>query len=329
MPGLDEHDGVHRIRLENDEFEGKNNAYLLTGDGPTTLVDTGVATDEVRAQLDRGLDHHGVAVTDIDAVVLTHWHQDHSGLAAHVQAAADATVYVHEADAPVIGRDPEAWAEMDALRERRFAEWNVPEADREMLAEIFAAAVRSGGDTPRVEPIAAGDTLPAGDDTLRVIHAPGHTAGLIALAIEDTGEAFVGDAVLPQYTPNVGGADLRVDRPLATYVDTLERLEAEGFDRLHPGHRDPIEAPDERIRTILDHHRERTRRVVSVLDDLGSATPWAVSEQLFGDLEGIHILHGPGESWAHLDHLEAHGAVARSGDAYRLEASPDEALTAI
>lgn len=326
MPRSDQDDDVHRIRLENDEFEGKNNAYLLTGDGPTTLVDTGVATAAVTAQLEQGLAAHDLALTDIDAVILTHWHQDHSGLAGHVQAESGATVHVHEADAPLVGRDPDAWQEMDTLRERRFAAWDVPTADREMLAEVFAAAVRVGDGAPDVVTVAEGDRIPAGDRTLRVIHAPGHTAGLAAFAIEGTGEALVGDAVLPQYTPNVGGADLRVERPLATYVETLERLEAEGFDRLHPGHREPIDAPDDRIQTIIDHHRERTRRVVEVLQDLGQATPWDVSERLFGDLEGIHILHGPGESWAHLDHLEAHGAVSRSGDAYQLEAKPDEAI---
>jgi hypothetical protein len=136
------------------------------------------------------------------------------------------------------------------------------------------------------------------------------------------------NAVLPQYTPNVGGADLRVERPLATYVETLERLEAQHFERLHPGHRAPLDAPGDRIQAILSHHRERTRRVVEVLADLGQATPWDVSERLFGDLEGIHILHGPGESWAHLDHLEAHGVVSRSDDAYRLEADPDGAMAA-
>lgn len=328
MAGNDQPGGVHRIRLENDEFEGKNNAYLLTGDGPTTLVDTGVAVDDVRAQLERGLAEEGVAMAEIDTVVLTHWHQDHAGLAADVQAASGATVYAHEADAPLVGRNPGAWREMDELRERRFAAWDVPMADREMLAEVFAAAVRVGGDAADVDAVHEGDTIAAGDHTLRVIHAPGHTAGLAAFAVEGTGEALVGDAVLPQYTPNVGGADLRVERPLATYLETLERLQEEGFDRLHPGHRAPIDAPGDRIRTIIDHHRERTRRIVEVLEELDQATPWDVSERLFGDLEGIHILHGPGESWAHLDHLEANGAVSRSGDAYRLAAEPDEAMAA-
>ena len=71
------------------------------------------------------------------------------------------------------------------------------------------------------------------------------------------------------------------------------------------------------------HHRERTERVIEVLAD-GPATPWAVSAALFGSLSAIHVLHGPGEAYAHLDHLEAAGVVGRDGRRYELlDATPD------
>jgi len=316
---------VHRIRLENEEFEGRNNAYLFVGDGPTVLVDPGVARDDVRSQLLAGLSDHGVGVTDLDAIVVTHWHPDHSGLAGSLQDESGATVYVHEADAPVVEQDPEARDAMDALRTRRFDEWAVPEADQAALREIFEAVSRAGWDAAAVEPFAEGDEIRAGDETLRVLHSPGHTAGLSSLVVEGTGEALVGDAVLPVYTPNVGGADLRVERPLGTYVETLERLEAREFDRLYPGHRDPIDDPRARIHAILDHHAERTGRVVQVLAEHGPATAWEVSDHLFGELSGIHILHGPGEAWAHLDELVARGDVEHEDGRYRLVVDPDAA----
>ncbi|NIS34090.1 MAG: MBL fold metallo-hydrolase, partial [Actinobacteria bacterium] len=59
--------------------------------------------------------------------------------------------------------------------------------------------------------------------------------------------------------------------------------------------------PAGRARTILEHHRDRTRRVIDALDERGPTDAWGVSEALFGDLEGVHIMHGPGEAWAHLD----------------------------
>jgi hypothetical protein len=43
-----------------------------------------------------------------------------------------------------------------------------------------------------------------------------------------------------------------------------------------------------------------------------------VSNDLFGELESIHVLHGPGEAHAHLEHLEAAGDVISDGTDYQL-----------
>jgi len=313
--------GVHRIRLGNEEFEGENNAYLLVGEGPTTLVDTGVATENVLAQLEAGLADLGFEVEDVDVVVLTHWHSDHAGLAGHVQSVSGATVHAHEADAPLVGGH--ALVDMEDLHRERLAEWGVPEDKRSEILDTAERASALAGEPVDVDPLVEGDVVEAGDVTLRVVHTPGHAAGLITLVVEGTGHALVGDTVLPVYTPNVGGADLRVDRPLATYRDSLHRLADADFDRFYPGHREPIDDPNERIREILDHHEERTGRVIDALERLGPSTPWEVSAELFGELSSIHILHGPGEAYAHLDDLDRRGVIERVGDEYRVLAEAD------
>lgn len=133
---------------------------------------------------------------------------------------------------------------------------------------------------------------------------------------DDRSEAFVGDTILPVYTPNVGGADVRVEQPLKRYLNTLEIIVEREFDRVWPGHRDVIGAPSKRAQAITDHHRERARRVIRILEKCGPSNAWEVSAQLFGDLKGIHIMHGPGEAYAHLDHLSRHDLVERTSDGY-------------
>jgi glyoxylase-like metal-dependent hydrolase (beta-lactamase superfamily II) len=325
MSGADPLRGVNRIRLGNTVFEGANNVYVLDGES-TTLVDTGVATDDVRAELRAGLDDLGCSIADVDQVLLTHWHHDHAGLAGEIQRESGATVRVHAADAGMVAGDEAAVAEERDIRERRFEEWAIPE---EPLAELTGFLDRHGslaGVDADVTTLADGDRLQAGDREVEVLHLPGHAAGLSAFAFDGEAgeEAFVGDVVLPKYTPNVGGADLRVEDPLATYVDSLVRVVERDFDRVWPGHRDPIDDPAGRAATILRHHRERTANVVNVLEEHGPCDVWTVSAHLFGDLENIHILHGPGEAWAHLDHLATHGVVAREGRRYELlDADPD------
>ncbi|MDS0298331.1 MBL fold metallo-hydrolase [Halogeometricum sp. S1BR25-6] len=323
---------LRRIRLGNTVFEGRNNAYLLPGE-ETTLVDVGASLDEIRADLDAGLAEADLDVTDVDQILLTHWHADHSGLAGELQAESGAVVRAHEADAPLVAGEESAVSAERDLRQRRFEEWGLPEAKRAELADYLDTHEDLAGDPADVVTMTDGDRIPAGDGELEVVHLPGHAAGLVAFAFDADGDgrqnggreqAFVGDAILPKYTPNVGGADLRVERPLETYVDSLRTLVDRDLSRALPGHRDPIEDPSARARTILDHHRDRTRRVVDVLDEHGPLDAWTVSARLFGELENIHILHGPGEAWAHLDHLVHADVVERDDRAYRLvESDPD------
>ena len=310
---------VNVLTFGNHEFEGQNNAYLLTSERTVTLVDTGIATPAIREQFAAGLHAHGLESEDIDQIVLTHWHPDHTGLAGDIQAESDAVVYVHEADAPLVRRTPAALDAFHAHQREYFDEWGMPSAEQDALLPYLEDS-HIVGRPPSVEPIADGTTIDIGERDLTVLHTPGHSAGLCCFAFRgDAGrEAFVGDAILPKYTPNIGGADIRVNKPLATYLDTLEKLANQEFARVWPGHRDMIEAPTARAQEIIDHHRERARRILDILHQEGQADAWRVSAHLFGDLEGIHILHGPGEAYAHLDHLDRHGLVERLEDGYRV-----------
>jgi hydroxyacylglutathione hydrolase len=304
------------ISLGNRAFEGLNNAYLLEG-ATTTLVDTGIATPDTEADLREGLAEAGYEFADVDQLLLTHFHADHVGLAGAVQAESDAAVRVHEADAPLVAQDPDALEEMERRQRSLLDRWGMPDGPQSDLLGFLGGSDDINGRVPEVTPFEAGERFEAGDRTLEAVHLPGHSAGLCGFAFESdyhglsaTGrELFSGDALLPYYTPNVGGADVRVEDALASYLDTLVRIAEGGYARAWPGHRGPIVDPAGRARDIAVHHRERTDRVLAALADHGPADAWTVSADLFGDLSSIHILHGPGEASAHLEHLAAGGLV--------------------
>ena len=311
---------MHAIRLDNAVFEGDNVVYLLDPrDGPTTLIDAGVPTEPVREDLRSGLADAGVAIDDLDRILLTHWHWDHSGLAGELQADSGADVFVHEADAPLVdGSGREAYQELQA---EVFERWGIPDEPLAELTDFLGGHDSMAGDPANVTTFTHGERFELGAESesdgdanaLRAIHLPGHAAGLTAFTFERRAEAFVGDVILPKYTPNVGGADPRVDRPLATYRSSLRWLAATDLDRAFPGHRDPIENPAARAEEILTHHDDRTERTLAAVDALGPATPWEIAAKLFGDLANIHIMHGPGEAWAHLEALVEEGEVERAG----------------
>jgi hydroxyacylglutathione hydrolase len=325
---------MERIQVETSEFEGENTVYVLgaESDDELTLVDTGTRDPGVRRQIERGLERVGRSITAVDHVFLTHYHEDHIGLAGDIQAASGATVHAPVGDAALIEGDTTAWRTLEEAVHDRFTTWGMPDAKRSETLEAMVTLDQDRSHSPVVDPFEPGVRFPFDWGTLETIDLPGHTAGHAGFVHQhrDGTDLYSGDALLPVYTPNVGGADVRTDDALATYVRTLDRIAAADYSRALPGHRHPIEEPTARAREIRDHHVDRTRRVLDVLADDGLYTTWEVSAALFGELDGIHILHGPGEAGAHLEHLHAHDAVERVDDRYRrLDPTPDvEALFA-
>ena len=320
---------MERIELSNAAFEGDNNAYLFADGTETTLVDTGDWLEGTHSQLEAALASRGVNLADIDRLFLTHWHGDHTGLAGKIQAESGATVYLHKADAPLIRGDESAWEEMRRTQIEYFDHWGIPEADQSELLEITKKTPYLEN-PPDVTPIEDGETFSVNGQGFKTVHAPGHTAGqcMFETTISGGRDVLSGDALLPKYTPNVGGADVRVERPLAKYLETLTGIADADYDRAWPGHREPIDDPAARAEEIFHHHEERSWRVLDALRRVGPCDTWTVSADLFGGLEGIHMLHGPGESYAHLEHLREEDLVVQNGREYRLADGVEERLEA-
>src|SRR5437868_5826396 len=77
-------------------YVGTVNVYLIKED-PLTLIDVGPKTKEAAEVLRKKLGQHGVQISDIRRIVLTHAHEDHCGLAKSVRdEAKDAEILVHE-----------------------------------------------------------------------------------------------------------------------------------------------------------------------------------------------------------------------------------------
>lgn len=317
------------IRLDTHAFEGPTNAYLLCPGttAPTALIDTGIATPEVASQLWDGLAAHGVDVTEIERVYLTHFHFDHAGLAGEIQRRADATVYAHPADAPLVGGGSDTISRLvDGIRDH-LGEWSVPADAREELLASLDAHTPLAGEPVEVTPLDPGTPIDHGSYELDVVPLPGHTRGHVGYGFGG-GHLVCGDALLPVYTPNIGGADVRLSRPLACYLGTLSSLARGDIVTAWPGHRHRIGDPAARVHELREHHRERLCDVIETLEEYGPSDVWSVAGALFGPLEGIHILHGPGEVAAHLQHLVDAGAAIRTDKRYRLgpESIPMEDL---
>src|ERR1051325_9743999 len=74
---------------------GSVNAWLLVGE-PLTLIDTGPCDDAALSALEAGLLRAGMRLEDLELVLVTHHHLDHSGLAATIAARSGARIAAYE-----------------------------------------------------------------------------------------------------------------------------------------------------------------------------------------------------------------------------------------
>lgn len=188
-------------------------AYLWRDDDELTLIDTGTA--DCAAQIEDAL--NGA----LRRIVLTHWHEDHTGAAAELAARHGAEVVAHRLEAPVI----------------RGEVARAPPTLQDFEVPIRAALPPLPPAPPcRVDrEVEHGDELAFGGGAV-VIAVPGHTDGSIALHLPGPGVLFTGDAVA-----NIGQTMLGVfntDRSRA--VESLHRLAQLEVETVLFGHGDPI-----------------------------------------------------------------------------------------
>jgi glyoxylase-like metal-dependent hydrolase (beta-lactamase superfamily II) len=179
--------GVHRL---GDEFV---NFYLIEHEDGLILVDAGLPGHF--GLLQERLTRLGYGLTDIRAVLLTHGHPDHTGLAERLRAQAGAEIWIDRQDAPILA---------EGLRGLRHAK-----PERSVLPYLLRrpAAIRTplhlarkGAFTaPKVQKVSVLpdeqplETVPGGPQPILV---PGHTSGSVAYLFADRGLLFTGDALV-------------------------------------------------------------------------------------------------------------------------------------
>ena len=214
---------------------------------------------------------------DVVAIMCTHTHRDHSPAAAPLSA---------RTGAPIIGCAPLA---LDTLGPRADAPFDRDYAPVRVLAD--------------------GEQVTGPGFTLAAVATPGHTSNHLCFALEETGALFTGDHVMGWSTSVVAPPD----GDMAEYMASLAKLQARDDRVYYPAHGPAVDRPQQLLRGMIGHRRQRERQILRLLGQRRQAIP-ALVAQMYKGLDA-RLRPAAGQSvLAHLMQLEQQGRIARSGD---------------
>jgi glyoxylase-like metal-dependent hydrolase (beta-lactamase superfamily II) len=276
--------GIRRVRAPNPSpmTEAGTNSYII-GARDVAIVDPG-PMNEAHAQALLAALHPGERVI---AIVVTHRHADHAGLAHVLGRQCGAAVMAFDATRTKAPALPQALAGIDI-------------GGGEGIEPDFTAD----------EHLADGQALRLGGGTLEALHTPGHLDDHLCLRWGDV--LLSGDHVMG-WAPSLVSPP---DGDMHAYMTSLERLAREDAALLLPGHGAPITDPAARIAELRAHRLGREASVRAAISG-GSATLAEVTAAVYGAMPPGLAAAAARNALAHLIDLERRGeaAITRADDA--------------
>ncbi len=286
-----------------------------TGTG-LVMVDAGWNTDEAWQALNNGLQQAGGSITDVEAVLVTHIHPDHYGLAGRVREASGAWIGLHPADAVLL---ESRYSETTELIEKMTELLEASGVPLDKRPDLANASMEVRGLVFTAQPdvlFEDGQKFTFGGWDLSTIWTPGHSPGHVCLWSDQHRLLLSGDHVLPRITSNISVHSQQFPNPLGDFLASLTKIGAFSPDEVLPAHEYRFKNLSVRIDHLIAHHEERLIEILQLLA-VRPTTAWDLTCRLtwsrpFDQIQDFMQRAANGETLAHLVLLEERQLVIRS-----------------
>jgi glyoxylase-like metal-dependent hydrolase (beta-lactamase superfamily II) len=307
---------IHLLEVPAPFAVGPVNAYLIEG-SPLTLVDSGPNTATALVAIERLLAGHGYRVEELERIVVTHHHLDHTGLIDVLAERSSAEVVGPRAAAQYMADPHAAWRDDRAFMRRLLLAHGVDE----QVVDVQTSQpipLLLGAPVHVTAPVDDGDVLQGSETSLDVHDRPGHSASDIVLHDPVSRTLITGDHLLAEISSNALVArpldappDAPRPKPLLRYRESLRATRELDVEVALGGHGPPIVEVRELIDSRLAQQESRAAKLLGLLRPRPH-TAHELAQTLFRQKAFTQLFLTISEVLGHLDLLLAQGAIAEN-----------------
>jgi len=320
--------GIELISLPTPFMVGRVNTYLIDDD-PLTLVDTGPNSGSALDDLEQALNALGRKIEELELIVLTHQHIDHTGLVEILAQRSGAEVAAIDVLAPFLENYDADSESDDTFAVALMLRHGIPEDVVGALRSV-SKSFRAWGSTARVtRSLGDGETLKLRDRSFEALKRPGHSPSDTVFWDQERKILIAADHLIGHISSNalisrpLDGSKER-PRALVDYIESLKATRAMPAELILSGHGDPITDHVPLITERFSFHEGRAAKILNLLDP-DPRTAYEVAQQLWGNVAVTQAYLTLSEVIGHLDLLMDAGSVRElvDGGVVRFEATGD------
>ena len=315
--------GLLRARMPLPFPPGHVNLWFLEQADGWLAIDTGIASEPTQAIWEQLLAQPALGGRPLSGLLITHFHPDHSGLAAWLGDRFGLAPMMTRIEW-LMGRA--LWHDvgpgMVAQQVAHFARAGCSAEYLAFIEQRGAMYRRSVQEPSRAfHAIRDGETRRIGGTAWRVITGAGHAPDMITLHAPERDLLIAADQILPRISPFIGLHPNEPEAdPLGDFLASNERFRSLPETTLVlPSHGEPFVGLHARLDSLAAHHAERLERLSDICR--APVTAFVAAQGLFprAAAEQTQIGFAVGETLAHLRRLERQGWI-------EAEPGPDGAL---
>jgi len=271
---------------------------------PPLLVDTGTSDEMSLEALLSSLNMIGIKPKYL---FLTHAHPEHCGSASILEKIYNLEVISSFKTAMIL--DDYARGKPDYSKiVNYFIKQGVPEEELEFIMQDFFWWTREKCFPRHIVKLMPEESWRC----FTILDAPGHCLGASCLYEPKNKILLAGDQIIDGITPHVGYEDDldSQENPLRDYLDFIEKVKELSPGHIFSGHLNLISNVDRVIFGIIERHKIRCDKIMSILSDGRELSAYEVSRILFPNvLDAINLRLAISEAMGHLQYLFYEGSL--------------------